>query len=193
MGARMAASVTVAVLLLLAVASAASVGAYYLTRAGPSGAGANTDSSGSNQQLKSALADLVSAPSDSSPAGRASGNQSGSAQTPSYSTPAPARVYATAVQDIPSSKEVDLTVVQGTGYNHSYFVSPITVVIGVNNTVVWINTDASWHSVRSLNGTFNSGSIWTDNEFSYTFTKVGTYPYVCDYHPNMRGTIIVKG
>jgi plastocyanin len=32
----------------------------------------------------------------------------------------------------------------------------------------------------------------TDQKFSYTFTKSGTYPYYCLIHPKMEGKIIVQ-
>jgi len=28
--------------------------------------------------------------------------------------------------------------------------------------------------------------------FSYTFTKTGTYPYFCSLHPKMAGKIVVQ-
>jgi|SRR5208282_2622728 len=67
----------------------------------------------------------------------------------------------------------------------------ITVVIGVNNTVIWKNEDSDWHDVHSDTGLFYSGIIQPGASWTYTFTLPGTYPYVCDPHPWMTGTIIV--
>jgi len=67
----------------------------------------------------------------------------------------------------------------------------ITVVIGVNNTVIWKNEDSDWHDVHSETGLFYSGIIQPGASWTYTFTSPGTYPYVCDPHPWMTGTIIV--
>jgi len=69
--------------------------------------------------------------------------------------------------------------------------STITVVIGVNNTVIWKNEDADWHDVHSDTGLFYSGIIQPGTSWTYTFTTPGTYPYVCDPHPWMTGTVIV--
>jgi plastocyanin len=91
-----------------------------------------------------------------------------------------------------SSGEVQLIIAQPVGYNHSYFPSPIVVTLGVNNTMVWTNTDDSWHTVTANDGSFSSGNIWTGNSFEFTFTKPGTYPYFCQYHLWMRGVVIVK-
>ncbi len=80
----------------------------------------------------------------------------------------------------------------------------ITVVIGVNNTVVWTNKDVTFHTATSTSGpdSFDSGCLdgtgascptgGGSSTFQFTFTKVGTYNYHCNYHPYMQGTIIVE-
>lgn len=76
----------------------------------------------------------------------------------------------------------------------SVYYSPptITVVIGVNNTVTWINDDQAPHTVTADDGSFDSGNMNQGDEWSNTFTTVGAYAYHCDYHPWMTGTIIVE-
>jgi plastocyanin len=39
---------------------------------------------------------------------------------------------------------------------------------------------------------FKSKVLDTDDKFSYTFIKAGTYPYYCTIHPKMTGQIVVK-
>ncbi len=74
----------------------------------------------------------------------------------------------------------------------------VTVVIGVNNTVVWYNGDTAIHTVTSTTFTasgkplFDSGDMGPAAEFTYTFSTPGTYPYICIYHGDMVGTVIVK-
>ena len=67
----------------------------------------------------------------------------------------------------------------------------ITVVIGVNNTVTWVNNDISPHTVTSDTGVFNSNNLNSGQSWSYTFTTPGTYSYHCSYHPWMKGTVVV--
>ena len=72
-----------------------------------------------------------------------------------------------------------------------------TVVVGVNNTVVWTNDDVAAHtvtftSVPSGATTKNSDIIAPDATFVQTFTVPGTYHYICSLHSWMKGTIIVK-
>ncbi len=75
-----------------------------------------------------------------------------------------------------------------------YSPATITVVIGVNNTVVWTNNDTVFHTVTATDGSYNSGTIFAGQDWSHTFTQSGTYSYYfCQYHPWMKGTVIVKG
>ena len=65
-------------------------------------------------------------------------------------------------------------------------------MIGVNNTVTWINNDDAPHTVTATNDNFNSGNMNPGQSWTYTFTEPGTYTYYCTYHPWMTGTIIVE-
>lgn len=86
------------------------------------------------------------------------------------------------------------------GHEAAAYFNPaiVTVVMGVNNTVVWSNGDTAIHTVTSTNITasgvplFDSGDMGLGAEFSHTFVKPGTYSYVCIYHGEMVGTVIVK-
>ena len=91
---------------------------------------------------------------------------------------------------------VHVFIPSGAGTNTSslgYSPDAITVVIGVNNTVVWVNNDDMPHTVTSTNKLFDSGNLNPGDTFSYTFTSPGTYTYGCSYHPWMKGTVVVKG
>lgn len=78
--------------------------------------------------------------------------------------------------------------------------STIVVVIGVNNTVVWTNSDSADHSVTFLSvpsgvsaASISNADVPPGTTFSVTFTVPGTYSYHCTFHPLwMRGTVIVK-
>jgi hypothetical protein len=48
------------------------------------------------------------------------------------------------------------------------------------------------HTVVSTDGVFKSKVPDTDETFSYTFTKVGAYPYYCSVHPKMTGQVVVQ-
>jgi plastocyanin len=69
---------------------------------------------------------------------------------------------------------------------------PDSVTVPVNSSVTWVNKDDIPHTVASKDGVFKSKALDTDDKYSYTFTKAGTYPYFCSLHPKMVGKIIVQ-
>ncbi len=69
---------------------------------------------------------------------------------------------------------------------------PQTLTVPVGATVTWTNRDDIPHTVVSTDGVFKSKVRDTDETFSYTFTKAGTYPYFCSIHPKMTGQVMVK-
>jgi plastocyanin len=85
------------------------------------------------------------------------------------------------------------------GYNPD----TITVVIGVNNTVMWTNNDTvagkgTSHTVtpktQPTGGNWpstGSGNMLVNASYSFTFTMPGTYTYYCAYHSWMTGTVVV--
>ncbi len=98
----------------------------------------------------------------------------------------------TTTSSLPAGPHVSIQ--PGSGANTtSLYYSPqtITVVIGVNNTITWINNDNAVHTVTDT-GVFDSGFIQPGQSWSYTFTTPGTYQYHCTIHPWMTGTVIVK-
>jgi plastocyanin len=76
--------------------------------------------------------------------------------------------------------------------NFSFTPSKLTVKAGT--TVTWhFNQPSAPHNVVSLStpAVFNSGTPKGTGTYSFTFTTPGTYPYLCQVHPAMRGTVIV--
>jgi plastocyanin len=69
---------------------------------------------------------------------------------------------------------------------------PQTLTVPVGATVTWTNRDDIPHTVVSTDGVFKSKVQDTDEKFSHTFTKAGTYPYFCSVHPKMTGKIVVQ-
>jgi plastocyanin len=69
--------------------------------------------------------------------------------------------------------------------------TPATVNVPAGTEVRWINRDDIPHTVVSEDRAFKSKALDTDDEFSYTFSKPGTYKYFCSLHPKMTATIVV--
>jgi plastocyanin len=69
---------------------------------------------------------------------------------------------------------------------------PPTVTVAVGTTVRWTNRDEETHTVTSGTGLFGSAGLELGEDYTYTFATRGEYPYTCDLHPFMRGTIVVN-
>ena len=71
---------------------------------------------------------------------------------------------------------------------------PKEVSIPVGATVTWVNHDDVPHTATSaaMPRVFDSKALDTDDKYSFTFTKPGTYRYYCKIHTHMTGTVTVK-
>ena len=69
---------------------------------------------------------------------------------------------------------------------------PTSLTVASGTTITWINNDDVPHTVVSDDKVFRSKALDTDDKFSYTFTKPGTYNYFCSVHPKMTAKIVVK-
>jgi plastocyanin len=94
-----------------------------------------------------------------------------------------AKVSRAASAAAPSEVEVKID-------NFSFGPQSITVAPGTK--VTWKNRDDIPHMVVSTESVFKSRVLDTDETFSFTFDKPGTYPYFCSVHPKMTGQVVVK-
>ncbi len=74
--------------------------------------------------------------------------------------------------------------------NFSFMPGDLTVAAGT--TVTWVNHDDVPHTVRTMDGAIKSKALDTDDKFSMTFDKPGTYEYFCSIHPKMTAKVVVK-
>jgi plastocyanin len=74
--------------------------------------------------------------------------------------------------------------------NFSFSPTPITVPVGT--TLTWTNHDDVPHTVVSDDQQFKSKALDTDEKFSHTFDKPGTYSYFCSIHPKMVAKVVVE-
>ena len=72
--------------------------------------------------------------------------------------------------------------------------TPQNPTINVGDTVVWTQSDATTHTVSSTAAPFplNSGNLGLGASYASTFTAAGTFPYRCNIHPSMTGSVIVQ-
>jgi plastocyanin len=69
---------------------------------------------------------------------------------------------------------------------------PATLTVPVNSTVTWVNKDDIPHVIASNDGLFKSKALDTNDKYSFTFSKPGTYAYYCSIHPKMQGKVVVQ-
>jgi plastocyanin len=74
--------------------------------------------------------------------------------------------------------------------NFSY--TPATLTVKAGTQITWTNADDIPHTVVSDNQSFKSRVLDTDEKFSFTASKPGTYTYFCSIHPKMTGKLVVE-
>jgi plastocyanin len=106
-------------------------------------------------------------------------------------------------------KQVSIVTIPKEAHDKNFEPSTIKVVIGLNNTVRWMNEDSVPYTIVSDTDYIDPYSGWFTTEkrseekggsfvmpgqfFEFTFTKPGEYGYHSVPHPQMRGTVIVLG
>jgi plastocyanin len=91
--------------------------------------------------------------------------------------------FLAGAQQKPESTEVKID---------NFSLGPATLTVPVGTSVTWTNRDDIPHTVVSTEGVFKSKVLDTDEKFSFTFSKAGTYPFFCSIHPKMTGKVIVQ-
>jgi amicyanin len=95
------------------------------------------------------------------------------------------RSFAAGRADAAEAREVDIA---------NYQFTPGSITIPVGTTVTWVNHDETPHTVTNVDQpqSFKSAGLDTDDKFSFTFAKPGTYDYICTLHPFMKAKIVVQ-
>lgn len=89
--------------------------------------------------------------------------------------------------DAPAGGETTIDIVSITeGFD------PSSATVAVGDEVTWVNTDDVIHTTTAEDGTWDSGDLAADEEFTFTPEEPGTYAYVCSIHPSMTGELVVE-
>jgi plastocyanin len=70
--------------------------------------------------------------------------------------------------------------------------NPPTLTVKRGDRVEWVNKDLFAHTATSTAKAFDSGSIAPNASWSFVAGRPGSYPYLCTFHPTMRGTLNVR-
>ncbi len=68
---------------------------------------------------------------------------------------------------------------------------PDVITVPAGTKIVWENDDDIPHSIVETTGKFRSPAFDTEDKFSFTFDKAGSYEYFCGLHPHMKGKVVV--
>jgi plastocyanin len=68
---------------------------------------------------------------------------------------------------------------------------PDPVVVEVGGKVTWQNEDSAPHTATADDGSFDTDTLEKGKLKSATFKQAGSFPYFCEIHPTMHGTVEV--
>jgi plastocyanin len=68
---------------------------------------------------------------------------------------------------------------------------PEAITVAAGGEVTWTNTDSAAHTASGADGSFDTGALDKGEEAEVAFDEPGTYEYICEFHPFMKGTIEV--
>jgi amicyanin len=71
--------------------------------------------------------------------------------------------------------------------------TPAILTVPAGTTVMWTNRDSIAHTVFDTKDGISSPVLDKNSTYSHTFTKPGTYQYICSIHPFMHGVVVVIG
>jgi len=74
----------------------------------------------------------------------------------------------------------------------SFRFQPAAVTVKPGATLTWVNQDPAQHTVSATNGSFTSKALRQGQSYSRTFTRVGSFAYLCAIHPSMKARVIVR-
>ena len=70
---------------------------------------------------------------------------------------------------------------------------PAHITIKRGTKVRWINRDSTAHTATAnKKRSFDSGRLGKGQSYTHTFKSAGTKKYLCEIHPFMRGSVVVK-
>jgi plastocyanin len=91
-----------------------------------------------------------------------------------------------------ATKQIKVASVANQVVIENFSFAPATLTVKTGTKVTWINRDDVPHTVNENDKRFKSGTMDTDDQYSYTFSSPGTFNYFCALHPKMTGQIIVE-
>ena len=119
----------------------------------------------------------------------ATGTPAAGTATPAAATATPASATATPVA---AAIICDASGEGGSVAIENFSYDPSTATVAVNGFITWTNNDSASHTV-TFDGGPNCGNVsGGGGTETVQFTVAGSYPYHCNIHPEMTGTVEVS-
>ncbi len=72
------------------------------------------------------------------------------------------------------------------------FFAPQAMTVPVGSAIEWRNNGNLPHTATADSGTWDSSMLKKGQTFSQSFEAPGTFTYICSFHPEMVGTVVVE-
>lgn len=69
--------------------------------------------------------------------------------------------------------------------------APADIQVPAGNSVTFVNLDLVPHTATAEDKSFDTGTLRKDERMSVVFPTPGEFPYICRFHPHMKGVIRV--
>jgi plastocyanin len=99
---------------------------------------------------------------------------------------------SSAASSAPASAPAGAPVESATVDIRSFKFKPRSIAVKEGGRVKWVNSDAAAHTATADDRSFDTQTIDKGKARMVAFTTAGTFPYHCDFHPFMKGTIVVR-
>jgi plastocyanin len=107
--------------------------------------------------------------------------------------PSPAATAAPSSAPAPASSAApSTTAVRPVVHIKDFAFVPATISVAAGQSVLFVQDDQTPHTVTASDKSYDSGNLDQRATWAHAFATPGTYTYVCAYHPNMKGTVVVK-
>lgn len=69
---------------------------------------------------------------------------------------------------------------------------PSSITVKPGTTVTWVHDSNMPHTITGEIDGLRSSVLYSGQQYSHTFDASGSYNYACDFHPSMKGSVIVE-
>ena len=74
-----------------------------------------------------------------------------------------------------------------------FLYEPADVTVSAGESISFTNEDSAKHTATADDGSFDTGDLGKGDSGEVSVDEPGTYPYICSFHPFMKGTVTVEG